>query len=417
MFVDKTKIFVKAGDGGDGHTSFFTEKYIIKGGPDGGDGGKGGDVYFIAHKDMSSLVDYNFGVRMAAQNGARGASRFSTGKSGSDLVIKVPVGTVVRDLETGGILADLTDDGQTVMILKGGNGGKGNARFKSSTRRSPYFSQMGQKCEQKAIMLELKLIASVGIVGFPNVGKSTLLSTISAAKPKIGNYHFTTLTPSLGVVKVYDDVFVAADIPGLIEGAADGAGLGIEFLRHIERTRLILHVVDISASEGRDPLEDYKIINKELKKYSEKLGKLKQVVALNKSEIADPETIKAFKKAVKKPTVVISCATRQGLDELNQTVYKVLQTVPKDTTPVELYSYPDRDTMTFEIVRHDSGKFEVMGGMIDELARNVVLDDIDSNNYFQKKLKDSGIINSLKDFGAKDGDKVQILDIEFDYFE
>ncbi|MCL1953187.1 MAG: Obg family GTPase CgtA, partial [Firmicutes bacterium] len=258
-------------------------------------------------------------------------------------------------------------------------------------------------------------IASVGIVGFPNVGKSTLLSTISSAKPKVGNYHFTTLTPSLGVVKVFDDSFVAADIPGLIEGAADGAGLGIEFLKHIERTRLILHVVDISASEGRDPIQDYKIINKELKKYSSKLGKLDQIIALNKVDIADPKIISNFKKSVKKPTVLISAITKQGLEELKSTVYQLLQTIPVDNTPVELYVYPERDTMSFEVVRHDSGNFEVYGGMIDELARNVVLDDIDSNNYFQKKLKDSGIIKSLEQHGAREGDKVQILDIEFEY--
>ncbi|MCL1944835.1 MAG: GTPase ObgE [Firmicutes bacterium] len=415
MFVDKTKIYIKAGDGGDGHTSFFAEKYIIKGGPDGGDGGKGGDIYFVAQKDISSLVDYNYNSKYVAQNGSRGASRFSTGKSGKDLYLKVPVGTVIKDCDSGGILADLTEDGQAILVLKGGSGGKGNARFKSSTRRSPYFSQLGQKCEQRDISLELKLIASVGIVGFPNVGKSTLLSTISSAKPKVGNYHFTTLTPSLGVVKVFDDSFVAADIPGLIEGAADGAGLGIEFLKHIERTRLILHVVDISASEGRDPIQDYKIINKELKKYSSKLGKLDQIIALNKVDIADPKIISNFKKSVKKPTVLISAITKQGLEELKSTVYQLLQTIPVDNTPVELYVYPERDTMSFEVVRHDSGNFEVYGGMIDELARNVVLDDIDSNNYFQKKLKDSGIIKSLEQHGAREGDKVQILDIEFEY--
>ncbi|MDR1138736.1 MAG: GTPase ObgE [Clostridiales bacterium] len=417
MFVDKTVIWVKAGDGGDGHTSFFTEKYIIKGGPDGGDGGKGGDVYFVAYKDVSSLVDYSYGSKHIAKDGTRGASRFSTGKSGQDLYLKVPVGTVVRDVETGGVLADMTTDGQTVLVLKGGNGGKGNARFKSSTRRSPYFSQTGQKCESKQISLELKLIASVGLVGFPNVGKSTLLSTISSARPKIGNYHFTTLTPSLGVVKVYDDSFVAADIPGLIEGAADGAGLGIEFLRHIERTRLILHVVDISGCEGRDPIQDYKTINKELNKYSAKLGKVKQIVALNKADIATEESICAFRQAIRKPTILISAATRQGLEELKLKVYEMLQTIPVDDTPLELYVYPERDTLSFDVFRHDSGMFEVYGGLIDELARNVVLDDIDSNNYFQKKLKDNGIMQTLKDNGAKDGDKVQILDIEFDYYD
>lgn len=421
MFVDKTKIFVKAGDGGDGHTSFFKEKYIIKGGPDGGDGGRGGDVYFEAFKDMSSLLDFNFGQKIKAENGARGASRFCTGKDGKDLTIKVPVGTIVRDVESGGILADMTQDGQRVLVLKGGNGGKGNARFKSSTRRSPYFSQLGQKVDQKEIFLELKLIASVGLVGFPNVGKSTLLSSISSAKPKIANYHFTTLTPSLGVVSVFDSTYVVADIPGLIEGAAGGAGLGIEFLKHIERTRLIVHVVDISAVEGRVPSEDFKIINKELKKYSQKLAKLKQVVALNKVDIADPQNVKDFKAKVKAKTVLISAATGQGLDDLKAEVFKQLQTIPEDHTPVELYTYPQKDSMSFHIYRNDDGSFEVEGGMIDELARNVVLYDRDDNlnfdsfNFLQKKLKENGIMRSLKDAGAKNGDKVYMQDTEFEY--
>ncbi|MDR3021284.1 MAG: GTPase ObgE [Clostridiales bacterium] len=417
MFVDKTKIFIKAGNGGDGHTSFFTEKYIIKGGPDGGDGGKGGDVYFKAFKDMSSLVDYNYGTHYCAEDGLRGASRFCAGKSGKDLTIKVPVGTVIKDIESEGILADMTEDGQTVLVLKGGSGGKGNARFKSSTRRSPYFSQLGQKCESKAVSLELKLIASVGLVGFPNVGKSSLLSSISSAKPKIANYHFTTLTPSLGVVKVYDDSFVVADIPGLIKGASLGAGLGIEFLRHIERTKLIVHVIDISCIEGRDPILDFKTINTELEMYSNKLANMQQVIALNKADIADKANIEKFKKAIKGDIVLISAVTGQGLDELKKIVYKRLQTVTVDDTPLEIFVYPERDTLNFEIVRHDDASFEVMGGLIDELARNVVLDDLESNKYFQKKLKDNGVMQSLKYNGAKDGDRVKILDVEFLYYD
>jgi len=415
MFVDRTKIFIKAGDGGDGCTSFFNEKYIIKGGPDGGDGGKGGDVIFVVDKDLSSLVDFNYQAHYKAEAGQRGESRFCAGKSGKDLILKLPLGTIIRDFETGGILADMTKEDDRVVVLEGGAGGKGNARFKTSRRRAPNFSQQGQKCIERCVLLELKLIADVGLVGFPNVGKSTILSVISKAKPKIADYHFTTLSPSLGVVKYYENSFVVADIPGLIKGASQGTGLGIEFLRHIERVRLIMHIVDIAQTEGRDAISDYKTINSELKEYSKDLGKLRQVVVLNKCDSATKQQIDKFKKSIKGTVVEISAITKDGIEELKRVVYDTLQTIPKTQAQIDFYTYPKRDTVNFEIVRNDDGSFEVIGGRVDELARNVVLDKLDSFNYFQQKLKESGIMQALHNMGAKSGDSVQILDIEFTY--
>ena len=419
MFIDRAKIFIKAGDGGSGSVSFYTEKYISKGGPDGGDGGKGGDVIFEADDRKSSLLDFRYDSHFRAGDGERGASRFCNGKQGKDLIIKVPRGTVIRDAETGGIIADMYDDGARVVVLKGGSGGKGNARFKSSRRQTPHFAQLGQKTEERSVTLELKMIADVGLVGFPNVGKSTLLSRISSARPKIANYHFTTLSPNLGVVKYHDNAFVVADIPGLIEGAGSGAGLGTEFLRHVDRTRLIVHVVDISGIEGRDPIEDYKTINNELKIYDERLSKLPQIIALNKTDILpDRKPIEDFKKKVKKPVVEISGATGAGTDILIGEIYDILKRLPPPA-PLEYepFEYAEKDTRSFEIGRFDDGAFEVTGGMIEELARNVILDNYDSFAYFQKRLKDEGVIKALQKAGAKDGDTVRILDIEFDYVE
>lgn len=419
MFIDKARIFIKSGDGGDGNVSFYTEKYISKGGPDGGDGGKGGDVIFETDDRKNSLVDFRYAQHFRAENGSKGASRFCNGKQGKDLVIKVPRGTIIRDYETGGVIADMYDDGAKIVVLKGGSGGKGNARFKSSRRQTPHFAQLGQKTEERSVTLELKTIADVGLVGFPNVGKSTLLSRISAAKPKIANYHFTTLSPNLGVVRYYDNSFVVADIPGLIEGAGSGAGLGTEFLRHVDRTRLIVHVVDISGTEGRDPVEDYKAINKELKVYDARLSRLPQIIALNKTDILqDRKPIEDFKKKIKKPVVEISAATGAGTDKLIEEMFSALKTLPPPS-PLEFerFEYAPKDTSSFEIGRFDDGAFEVTGGMMEELARNVVLDNYDSFSYFQKRLKEEGVIKALKKAGAKDGDTVRIMDIEFDYVE
>ena len=285
MFVDRARIYIKSGDGGNGCTSFYTEKYVNNGGPDGGNGGKGGRIGFRAFKNKSTLADFKYAKHFRAENGENGRSRYSAGKNGKDLIIEVPVGTVIKDEETGRIVADMFEDGMTVFVAEGGNGGKGNAFFRNSRRQAPHFSQAGERTEEHTVLLELKTIADVGLVGYPNVGKSTILSVISAARPKIASYHFTTLSPNLGMVKVYDDSFVVADIPGLIDGASEGAGLGHDFLRHIERTRLLVHVIDASGSEGRDPVEDYKAINRELAGYGEALAKKPQIVVLNKADM------------------------------------------------------------------------------------------------------------------------------------
>ncbi len=419
MFIDKAKIYIKSGNGGNGCTSFYTEKYVPDGGPDGGDGGKGGDVIFTVDERLNSLTDFRYEQHFRAANGENGSSRFCHGKNAPDLVVKVPRGTIIRDAETCKIIADMYEENATVTVLKGGYGGKGNARFKSSRRKAPRFSQTGEVTDEHAVTLELKTIADVGLVGYPNVGKSTLLSVISSAKPKIANYHFTTLSPNLGVVKRYDGAFVVADIPGLIEGAGDGVGLGTEFLRHVDRTRLIVHVVDISGSEGRDPVADYRTINAELKKYDKRLASLPQIVALNKADLLmDDEAVKNFRRHVRKPIYLISGATRQGIDALLDAVYDKLQTLPPaEKLDYEPFEYERRDTTGFTVTRDDDGGFDVGGGLVEELARNVVLDSYDSFRYFQKKLKETGIIKALRKAGAKDGDTVRVLDIEFEYVE
>ena len=292
MFVDYTKIFVKSGDGGNGAITFRREKYVAAGGPDGGDGGNGGNVYFIVDPDANTLINFRYNKKYKAQNGENGSGNRCYGKSGEDLYIKVPLGTVIKDSQTGKVIADLSEKGQKELIFPGGRGGKGNAHFATSTRQAPRFAQNGEKGIEKEIILELKLLADVGLIGFPNVGKSTILSMVTSARPKIADYHFTTLEPNLGVVKTeYGDSFVIADIPGIIEGASEGTGLGLQFLRHIERTRLLLHVIDISGSENRKPVEDFKIINEELKKYSEKLSKRKQIIVANKIDSMQDETL------------------------------------------------------------------------------------------------------------------------------
>lgn len=419
MFVDKAKIYIKSGNGGNGCTSFYTEKYVPDGGPDGGDGGKGGDVIFTVDERLNSLTDFRYEQHFRAANGENGSSRFCHGKNAPDLIVKVPRGTIIRDAETGKIIADMYEEDATVTVLKGGFGGKGNARFKSSRRKAPRFSQTGEVTDEHAVTLELKTIADVGLVGYPNVGKSTLLSVISSAKPKIANYHFTTLSPNLGVVQRYDSSFVVADIPGLIEGAGDGVGLGTEFLRHVDRTRLIVHVVDISGSEGRDPVADYRTINAELKKYDKRLASLPQIVALNKADLLlDDEAVKNFRRHVRKPIFLISGATHQGVDKLLDAVYEKLQTLPaSEKLDYEPFEYERRDTTGFEVTRDDDGGFDISGGLVDELARNVVLDSYDSFRYFQKKLKETGVIKALRKAGAKDGDTVRVLDIEFEYVE
>jgi len=422
MFLDRVKIYIKAGQGGNGKTSFHTEKFVRKGGPDGGDGGHGGDIVFVADKGIDSLIDFRFTKHFRAEDGLNGGSGQRTGKSGKPLIIKVPRGTVIKDAETERIIADLYEDGQSIVVLKGGEGGKGNCHFKTSKRQAPAFSQTGQLTEQKQVLLELKTIADVGLVGFPNVGKSTLLSMLTAAKPKIANYHFTTLAPNIGVCKAYDQTFVIADIPGLVEGASEGVGLGHYFLRHVERTRLLLHVIDVSGSEDRDPYEDFKTINSELKKYGESVSGLPQILVLNKCDLATSEQIKAFRSKVnrlkqKYEIVEISAVSNTNLDELLKVVVQKLRELPpKKPIEFEPFVYERPDANKYEITREDDGAFVLSGGFIDELIRNIVVDDYTSFTYFQKALKDKGIMRELRKRGIKEGSIIRVKDMDFEYF-
>ena len=418
LFTDKVKITVKSGDGGDGMNSFKSFKGYALGGPDGGDGGKGGDVYVVGDKDKNDLVDFRFGAKFTAGNGERGGTNNRFGKGGDDVVISLPLGTLMRDAETGKILCDVYTDGEKKLIARGGNGGKGNVRFTTARRHAPHFAQKGEKTQVHTLILELKVIADVGLIGFPNVGKSTLLSKISAAKPKIANYHFTTLSPNLGVVKYYDKSFVAADIPGLIEGAAEGAGLGHDFLRHIERTHMLVHVVDISGVEGRDPWEDFKKINAELKEYSEKLASLPQLVALNKCDIYGAEEhIKAFRKKCrgKYKLFPITAVTGDGTRELIEGIFEVLDTLPPaEPVPADEFEYERADVNEFFIDKdEEENVWYVTGGLVDMLERNVVLNDPDSMAYFQKVLKDKGVIKALREKGVAEDDTVVVGGVEF----
>ena len=420
MFLDRATIFCKAGDGGDGKVSFRREKFVPNGGPDGGDGGKGGDIVFVATKTLGNLADFRYNKHFRADAGEGGGSYRCSGKAGKDVIIKVPTGTVIRNKATGKVVADLLHDGDKVVLLKGGIGGRGNMNFATPTRQAPAFSELGVKTKEFELTLELKTIADVGLVGFPNVGKSTLLSSVSNARPKIANYHFTTLAPNIGVVKAYDTSFVMADIPGLVEGASEGVGLGLDFLRHIERTRLLVHVVDVSGSEGRDPMQDYIAINKELAKYSDKVGHLPQIVALNKIDLCDPKTVDDFVKKLPKGTQVykISAAGYMGLDELLKGIVNTLKTLPEDEgVQVEEYDIDVVKQKTFDVIKVAEGLFEVKGSLVDEITRRVVLEDYTSNAYFQRQLKECGIIDALLDAGMKDGDTVRLAGIEWEYSE
>lgn len=420
MFVDKVKINISSGAGGDGRTSFMTASNKPNGGPNGGDGGKGGDVVFVADESKSTLIEFYYQTFFKGLDGEKGGSNNCFGKGGADCIISVPPGTVISDAITGEILADMYAPGIRFKALSGGRGGYGNTHFATSKRQAPSFSQLGAKASSMQVVLELKLIADVGLVGFPNVGKSTLLSVISDAKPKIANYHFTTLSPNLGVVKYYENSFVCADIPGLIEGASAGAGLGLEFLRHIERTRLLVHVVDISGSEGRNPVEDYKTINLELKKFSPAVSKLPQIIALNKSDaiVGDLE-VKQFKSAVKgKKILLISAATKNGVAELVKAVYEKLSTLPKPQPfVVEPAEIKKQAVKGYSVTQIRSGFFDVTGQLVENLARNVVLSDPESFAYFQNSLIKYGVIDALLQKGMSEGDTVKILDIEFEYIQ
>ncbi len=421
QFVDKAKIIVKAGDGGDGSASFHREKYVMKGGPDGGDGGRGGNIVFAADEGMNTLLDFKFMRHYRAERGENGSAKNSSGKNGQDLIIKVPVGTLVRDIETGKIVADLNKPGREKIVLFGGRGGKGNARFATPTRKAPKFAQPGQKVKEHEFELELKTIADVGLIGLPNVGKSTILSVLTSARPKIANYHFTTLTPNLGVVKRYEQTFVLADIPGLIEGASEGVGLGHDFLRHVERTRALIHVLDISGCEDRDPVEDYYQINKELLQYSERLADIPQIIAANKMDITGAqENLERLKDALKDENVRIfpvSAATVSGFEKLIDSVIDILKELPPvyEFEEEELDDGPQYED-GFEIVM-DGDVFVITGGVAEYLLDTTYANDVDSMRRFQQYLIKEGVIEALREKGAREGSVIRIGEWEFDFVD
>lgn len=423
MFVDQASIYIKAGDGGDGAVSFHREKYVAAGGPDGGDGGKGGDIVFKVDDNISNLIDFRYKRKYVADKGKNGSSKNCTGRNAPDLVINVPRGTIVREVKSGRILADMSGD-EPVIICKGGKGGRGNAHFATPTRQIPRFAKPGFRGDEYEVTLELKLIADVGLVGFPNVGKSTLISVVSAAKPKIANYHFTTLTPVLGVVKIEDGKsFVMADIPGLIEGASEGIGLGHEFLRHVERCRLIVHIVDVSGIEGRDPKEDFEAINHELENFLEELADAPQIVAANKSDMATPEQISAFKEYIESkglPFFEISAATTMGTQELVYGIWDTLKDLPPvkqfEAQPLTQQELDEKllSNKDFNVTVED-GIYFVEADWLWDIMRSVNMDDYSSLQYFQRVLRNSGIIDKLEEMGINEGDTVSIFDFEFDY--
>ena len=419
-FVDRVRITVKAGNGGNGSASFHREKFVINGGPDGGDGGCGGDILFYADPNMHTLLDFRFKSKYTAENGEDGKANRCTGRRGNDLLIKVPVGTVILDDESNRVMADMDRAGETRCLLKGGKGGWGNQHFATPTRQAPNFARPGIKTEIKTLRLELKTIADVGLIGYPNVGKSSILSVVTSARPKVGNYHFTTLTPNLGIVRRFGKDIVLADIPGLIEGASEGAGLGHDFLRHVERTRLLLHVVDISGSEGRDPVDDLDQINSELDRYGD-LGKLPQIIVCNKMDLPGADEnlkrIRLLAEGMGCKVFPVSAATHQGFDELLDETARQLENLP----PILHYQeeeIPEEavDLDAFEI-NVEEGVFVVTGPGMDRLIDSVNFDDQESLNWFHRTLRRLGVIDALRSAGAGEGSTVRIGGMEFDFVE
>lgn len=422
MFIDNARIYIKAGNGGNGVVSFHREKYKPSGGPDGGDGGRGGDVVFIVDEGSRTLADFRYKRHYKAEPGQDGGSAKCSGRSGEDLIVKVPPGTIVKDEETGRILADLMRPNDTAIIAKGGKGGKGNQHFATPTRQIPNFAKSGDLGEERWVILELKLLADVGLIGYPNVGKSTILSMVSSARPKIADYHFTTIEPNLGVVDMGEGAsFVIADIPGLIEGAHEGTGLGHEFLRHVERTKLLIHVVDVSAVEGRDPVKDFEIINDELRKYNAVLAERPQIVAANKMDVPEAaENLEKFIEAVEPKgykIFPISAATNSGVKELMYQANNLLKDIP-DTI---LYNEKEQEVVytaveekPFEIHR-ENNVFIVDGNWVRKVVGSTNFDNYESLQYFQRAIKKKGVINALEEMGINEGDTVKMYDFEFEY--
>ena len=424
MFVDRVKIHVKGGNGGNGMVSFFRAKYITHGGPDGGDGGRGGDVIFVGDESMGTLMDFRYKRMFKAGNGQDGGKRNCFGKDGESVVIKVPVGTVIREAESGKIMADITKHGEEKILIHGGKGGKGNQHFATPTRQAPRYAEPGRVAKEYDVILELKLIADVGLIGFPNVGKSTLLSMVTNANPKIANYHFTTLAPNLGVVEGrYGDSFALADIPGLVEGASEGVGLGHAFLRHVERTKVFIHVVDAAGVEGDDPVENVRKINQELEAYNPELMKRPQVIAANKTDIpGSEENVERLKEAYEKEgfeVFPISAATNKGLDELLTKVAEILKNYPEDIVFEEEYEEydevaVDQEPFTIEV---EDGVYVVRGVGVEKMIGYTNIDTEKGFAFFQRYLKEKGIIEALEEKGIQEGDTVRIYDMEFEFWK
>ena len=420
-FIDVATIWVHGGKGGDGCVSFHREKFVAAGGPDGGDGGRGGSIVFVADDTLATLMDFRYKRKYTAPDGENGRGARQKGRDAEDLVIRVPRGTVLKEADSGLVVADLSGD-EPVVVAKGGRGGWGNARFATPTRQIPKFAKPGLPGEELHLTLELKVIADVGLIGFPNVGKSTLISVISAAKPKIANYHFTTLTPVLGVVRVGpEQSFVCADIPGLIEGATEGVGLGHDFLRHVERCRLLLHVVDVSGCEGRDPKQDFEQINHELAGFSAELADRPQIVLGNKCDIADPKQVEEFKQFVEAKGLTflpISAATRQGIDGLPALVWQRLQALPPVKVYEPQYVRPDlsaQPTRPFTVTRTGEHEFSVEAPWLERILAGTNVEDYESLQYFQTQLGDSGLLDELVRQGVEENDTIKIGEYEFDY--
>ncbi len=421
MFLDKVKISCKAGNGGNGKVFFKRAKYVPNGGPEGGDGGHGGSIVFKTTLELTNLSEFRYKKVFKADNGEDGGNNMCDGKSAKDLVILVPVGTVIKNAITNNVIADLVEPEEEFVALRGGKGGRGNSKFATATRQAPRYAEMGEQTKPFELILELKTIADVGLIGYPNVGKSSLLKAVSNAKPKIANYHFTTLAPNIGVIKAYGENMVWADIPGLIEGASNGVGLGHDFLKHIERTRVLIHVIDASGSEGRDPYNDYLKINEELNKYSDKVANIPQIVALNKIDLIDADMREEYLELLKKQfgkikIFDISAAAFIGLDDLIKEVANLVKSQPKVTRmQIEETNIDKREKKTFEINKIDEDYYEVTGDLIEEIAFNVIINDYNSFAYFQKRIKDEGIIDALIEAGMKEGDTVKMCQIEFEY--
>ena len=425
MFIDKARIFVKAGNGGNGSVSFRREKYVPAGGPDGGDGGRGASIIFKVDTGLRTLMDFKYKKKYVGEPGADGSKKRQAGKNGEDLVLKVPPGTIIRDEATNLIIADLKHDGDEAVVAKGGRGGKGNQHFANAIRQAPSFAKSGTDGEERWVILELKMIADVGLLGFPNVGKSTFLSVVTKARPKIANYHFTTLTPNLGVVKTnFGDSFVLADIPGLIEGAAEGVGLGHDFLRHVERTKVLIHVVDISGIEGRDPIEDFDKINDELKLYNEKLSTGPQIVVANKADLLFDESVyENFKKTLEDrgyKVFKMSAATRDGVDDVIAYTSQLLQEVEDiELVSEEEYYRPELDNTAEEglsVEIDEDGVYVVTGKKLRRIMYSVDFEDMESIQFFQKTMENEGVFDKLREMGIEDGDTVKIYEIEFEFY-